>query len=604
MAVLVDLDHVSATRPDRPLFADLSLTVSDGDRVGIVGINGTGKSTLLRVIAGVDGPEEGRVRRGRGSSVGWLDQDPQLPAGTVAQAVGEGWEAAAALERLGMGDRAGADVTTLSGGQAKRVALARVLAQPFDLLVLDEPTNHLDLSAVSWLEQRLAEVTGAVVLVSHDRHLLDRVTTRMVELDRGKSYVHEGGYASYLEHRFDREEKAASAESTRRNLARRELAWLRRGAPARSRKPQARIDAARRIVDGRAEASARAGELEMGFGTPRLGDKVVELHDAGFAHDGGARPVLARVDLDLDPVERLGIVGANGTGKSTLLDLIAGRRAPTSGRVETGTTVVVGYYDQRGVDLDLSARVRDLVAGPTRVAGTPEDNRLMERFWFTGELQFARAGTLSGGERRRLQLLLVLAGRPNLLLLDEPTNDLDLDTLRILEDFLEEWPGALVTVSHDRTFLDRTTDRILALDGAGSVAAVAGGLSAWVAGAEAAGRRRGSLTTSGGAHPPPGGEPAGPAPDGGQGPSGPRGAAGKGSGSRSASTIGHQLRAVDKELARLQRRRDQLNEALVAPAADHLALARLGDELTEVQLALQEAEERWLLLAEEAEARR
>jgi ATP-binding cassette subfamily F protein uup len=342
----------------------------------------------------------------------------------------------------------------------------------------------------------------------------------------------------------------------------------------------------------------------MGFGTPRLGDKVVELHDAGFAHDGGARPVLARVDLDLDPVERLGIVGANGTGKSTLLDLIAGRRAPTSGRVETGTTVVVGYYDQRGVDLDLSARVRDLVAGPTRVAGTPEDNRLMERFWFTGELQFARAGTLSGGERRRLQLLLVLAGRPNLLLLDEPTNDLDLDTLRILEDFLEEWPGALVTVSHDRTFLDRTTDRILALDGAGSVAAVAGGLSAWVAGAEAAGRRRGSLTTSGGAHPPPGGEPAGPAPDGGQGPSGPRGAAGKGSGSRSASTIGHQLRAVDKELARLQRRRDQLNEALVAPAADHLALARLGDELTEVQLALQEAEERWLLLAEEAEARR
>jgi ATP-binding cassette subfamily F protein uup len=603
MAVLVDLDHVSATRPDRPLFADLSLTVSDGDRVGIVGINGTGKSTLLRVIAGVDEPEEGRVRRGRGTSVGWLDQDPQLPAGTVAQAVGEGWEAAAALERLGMGDRAGADVTTLSGGQAKRVALARVLAQPFELLVLDEPTNHLDLSAVSWLEQRLAEVTGAVVLVSHDRHLLDRVTTRMVELDRGRSYVHEGGYASYLEHRFDREEKAASAESTRRNLARRELAWLRRGAPARSRKPQARIDAARRIVDGRAEASARAGELDMGFGTPRLGDKVVELHGAGYTHDGGSQPVLSGVDLDLDPVERLGIVGANGTGKSTLLDLIAGRRAPSTGRVETGTTVVVGYYDQRGVDLDLSARVRDLVAGPTRVPGTPEDNRLMERFWFTGELQFARAGTLSGGERRRLQLLLVLAGRPNLLLLDEPTNDLDLDTLRILEDFLEEWPGALVTVSHDRTFLDRTTDRILALDGAGSVASVAGGLAAWVAGAEAAGRRRGSLSTAGGEPPGAAGTPAG-APTVARG----NGAGGKGpakaTGSRSASTIGHQLRAVDKELARLQRRRDQLNEALVAPAADHVALARLGDELTEVQTALDQAELRWLELAEEAEARR
>jgi ATP-binding cassette subfamily F protein uup len=603
MAVLVDLDHVSATRPDRPLFADLSLTVSDGDRVGLVGINGTGKSTLLRVIAGVDGPEEGRVRRGRGSSVGWLDQDPQLPAGTVAEAVGEGWEAAAALERLGMGDRVDADVATLSGGQAKRVALARVLARPFDLLVLDEPTNHLDLSAVSWLEQRLAEVVGAVVLVSHDRHLLDRVTTRMVELDRGHSYVHEGGYASYLEHRVEREERAATAESTRRNLARRELAWLRRGAPARSRKPQARIDAARRIVDGRPEAAARAGDLDLGFGTPRLGDKVVELHGVGFVHDGGTRPVLAGVDLDLDPVERLGIVGANGTGKSTLLDLLAGRRVPTTGRVETGPTVVVGYYDQRGVDLDLSARVRDLVAGPTRVPGNPEDNRLMERFWFGGELQFARAGTLSGGERRRLQLLLVLAARPNVLLLDEPTNDLDLDTLRILEDFLEEWPGALVTVSHDRTFLDRSTDRVLALDGSGSVAAVPGGLAAWVAGAEATGRRRGSLTVQvpavPAAGPRPGTTARRPPPA-----TGSRGEAARpGPAARSASTVSHQLRAVDKELLRLQRRRDQLNEALVA-TVDHVELARLGGDLTAVQAALDEAEERWLALAEEAEAGR
>jgi ABC transport system ATP-binding/permease protein len=597
MAVLVDLDHVSARRPDRPLFEDLSLTVSDGDRIGVVGINGTGKSTLLRLVAGVDEPEEGKVRRGRGTSVGWLDQDPQLPTGTVAEAVGEGWEAAAALERLGMGPFAGVQTSTLSGGQAKRVALARVLAQDNELLVLDEPTNHLDLSAVAWLETRLAAFAGGVVIVSHDRHLLDRVTNRMVELDRGKRYVHEGGYASYLESRILREEQASAAEATRRNLARTELAWLRRGAKARSRKPQARIDSAKRIIEGRPEAAARAGDLDLAFaGIPRLGDKVVELEGVGYAHTGGPT-ILSGVDLALDPMERLGIVGANGTGKSTLLDLIAGRRHPTTGRVETGTTVVLGYYDQRGADLDERARVRDLVAGPTRVPGTPEDNRLMERFWFTGELAFARVATLSGGERRRLQLLLVLAERPNVLLLDEPTNDLDLDTLRILEDFLEEWPGALVTVSHDRTFLDRTTERILALDGSGSVAAVPGGLAAWVAGAEAAGSRRDSLLTKPAATTPTAPKAASRKASAG------RSAAPAVRSGRSASTIGFQLRELDKELARLQRRRDQLNEALVA-TADHVELTRLGTELTDVQGNLDEAEERWLALAEEAEAAR
>ena len=598
MAVLVDLDHVSARRPDRPLFEDLSLTVSDGDRVGVVGINGTGKSTLLRLIAGVEEPEEGLVRRGRGTSVGWLDQDPRLPEGTVTEAVGGGWEEAAILDRLGMGPLSTADVATLSGGQAKRVALARVLVRHADLLVLDEPTNHLDLAAIAWLERRLASFAGGLVLVSHDRHLLDRVTTRMVELDRGRRYVHDGGYASYLAARAEREERAASAEATRRNLARRELAWLRRGAPARTRKAQARIDSARRIIDGRPQAPARAGELDLAFaGIPRLGDKVVELSAAGFAYPGGTA-VLRGVDLALDPDERLGIVGANGTGKSTLLDLIAGRRAPTSGTVETGPTVALGYYGQSGADLDEDARVRDLVAGPGRVPGNPEDARLMERFWFNPELQFARVGTLSGGERRRLQLLLVLAERPNVLLLDEPTNDLDLDTLRVLEDFLDDWPGALVTVSHDRTFLDRATDRILALDGSGGVSAVPGGLSAWIAAAEAGEPRRGTVPA--GTAPGPAAPPRGPggAPD-------RRGRTGSVAGGsatrRSASTLAYQMRELDKELGRLGRQRDRLNDALQA-AADHLELARLGTELAEVQASLTEAEERWLALAEEAES--
>src|SRR3954470_10395490 len=276
-SVLVDLDRVSAVRPGRPLFTDLSVTVQTGDRLGVVGLNGTGKSTLLRVMAGVGEPESGAVRRGRGVRVGFLEQRPVLPAGSVKAAVGPGWEAAAVLEKLGMGPLADAHTDTLSGGQAKRVALARVLVDECDLLILDEPTNHLDIDAITWLEDRLAAFRGGLVLVTHDRHVLDRVTTRVLEIDRGAGYTYEGGYDRYLEARVERQERAAVAGTGRRNLARRELAWLRRGAPPPTRKPQARIDAALAIVDGRPQAEARPGELDLHLGTPRLGDKVVEL---------------------------------------------------------------------------------------------------------------------------------------------------------------------------------------------------------------------------------------------------------------------------------------------------------------------------------------
>jgi ATP-binding cassette subfamily F protein uup len=495
----------------------------------------------------------------------------------VRAAAGPGWEAEAALDRLGMGLEADTDLSELSGGQAKRVALASVLARPSELLVLDEPTNHLDLRAVAWLEQWLLDFRGGLVLVTHDRHLLDRVTTRMIELDRGHGYQHEGGYAAYLAGSAEREEQAASTEASRRNLARRELAWLRRGAPARTRKPQARIDAAMRIVTGRAEAQARASEIEMAFGMPRLGDKVIECAGVGFRYEADTTPVVSEVDLLLGPRERLGLVGANGSGKSTLLDLLAGRRRPTSGRIELGPTVVTGYYDQHGMDLNPDARVRDLVAGPTRAVGAPEDVALMERFWFTGALPFARVGTLSGGERRRLQLLLVLAARPNVLLLDEPTNDLDLDTLRILEDFLEDWPGALVVVSHDRTFLGRTTEHLMALEG-GHLAEVAGGLDAWMARAGESPAVRPSTASKAEAT---------------------RVASVAPQRSRSASTIGRQLREAEKEMARLARQRDDLGEALVAAGDDHLELARLGRELEVVQRDLGKSEDRWLALAEE-----
>ncbi len=589
MAVLVDLQRVAVRRSDRVLFENLSLTVSDGDRVGVVGINGTGKSTLLRLVAAADRPDEGQILRGRGTRVGFLEQVPELPAGPVRAAVGTGWEAESALDRLGMGSELDTDTTTLSGGQAKRVALARVLAQPAELLVLDEPTNHLDLGSVAWLERRLASWRGGLVVVSHDRHLLDRVTTRMLELDRGRSFVHEGGYASYLGARADREDQAASAESTRRNLARRELAWLRRGAQARSRKPQARVDAARRLIDDRPEAPARSTAMELSGDTPRLGDKVVECREVGFHYPGGP-PVLAGVDLVLGPRERLGIVGANGTGKSTLVDLLAGRRQPTSGTVETGPTVVVGYYDQQGVELDLTARVQELVAGPSRTPGSLADVALMKRFWFAGELPYARVGTLSGGERRRLQLLLVLVGRPNVLLLDEPTNDLDLDTLRILEEFLEEWPGALVVVSHDRTFLERTTERLVAVEVDGTVAGVPGGLEAWVARAGDTGPR-----PAGAPGAPSAPSAATPAPP----PRTPPPATGGGEG---AGPLGRRLREAEKEMARLQRRRDAVSQSLTG-AVGHQEMTRLGAELAEAQRDLDQAEERWLSLAEEAERR-
>jgi ABC transport system ATP-binding/permease protein len=584
VAVLVDLQEVAVRRVDGVLFEDLSLTISDGDRVGIVGVNGAGKSTLLRILAGVDAPGEGQVRRGRGARVGLLDQVPVLPPGTVRAAVGSGWEAEAALDRLGMGAALDDQVTALSGGQAKRVALARVLTHPGELLVLDEPTNHLDLGAVAWLEHRLLSFAGGLVLVTHDRHLLDRVTTRILELDRGHAYVHEGGYASYLAARADREEVAASTESTRRNLARRELAWLRRGAQARSRKPQARVDAAVRLIEDRPLAATGSVALEAHRDTPRLGDKVIECRGVGFRYDDGP-VVLSGVDLVISRRERLGIVGANGTGKSTLVDLLAGRRRPMAGIVDVGPTVVRGYYDQQGSALDLQARVQDLVAGPHRSPGSVADVELMKRFLFSGGLPFARVGSLSGGERRRLQLLLVIAGRPNVLFLDEPTNDLDIDTLRILEDFLDDWPGALVVVSHDRTFLERTTERLVALDTGGTVSAVPGGVTGWVARMEYGdGRRAGALPSSVPVSRPPRASRAGPSgADGG------------------AVPVGRQLRQAEKSWTRLVRERDKIRESLAA-TVDYVELTRLGAELDATQAALESAEDTWLALAEEAES--
>jgi len=625
--ILLDASDLAAARPGRQLFDDVSLTLSTGDRLGLVGINGTGKSTLLRVLAGKADPEAGSVRQGRGARVVMLDQADALPPGSVHEAVAPGghpdreWEIDAVLDRLGIAAIAEAPTDRLSGGQTKRVALARALVEVGPggghdddgvLLILDEPTNHLDIDAIAWLEDRLARHRGGLILVTHDRHVLDRLTTRILELDRGKPFLHDGGYASYLEARQERDAQAVTTESVRRNLARKELAWLRRGAPARTSKPKAHIRAATAVVEGRAEAPARRGDLPLHVETPRLGDQVIELHSVGHRFDPQGPWLFHGVDLMLDPRERLGVVGPNGAGKTTLLQVMAGRRQAEAGRVVRGSTVELAMWDQLGVDLDPAVRVRDALAGPNRKPDW-SDAALLERFWFDGDAQWAPVGTLSGGERRRLQLLLTLARRPNVLLLDEPTNDLDLDSLRALEDFLDDWPGALVVVSHDRAFLERTVADVVVVDHGHDAERVPGGYAVWeaarhvrtsrtatststtsnpstrrgVGGSNGSAERKGTKVRA--------------IPNAAGTSESPR-QAGEDTAKRAPGTLRHLMKDAEKAVRRLEKRRSGLASDLAAlDGTDHQRMATIGSELAGVEAELAATEERWLHLAEEAD---
>ena len=600
--ILIDAQGLKASRPNRPLFDNISLTLSDGDRIGVVGLNGCGKSTLLRILSGDYAPDSGVVRYGRGARIGILAQQPALPSGSVRDAVSADWRGEAMLDRLGMSGLIDAQTNELSGGQQKRVALAKLLVSEWDALILDEPTNHLDLDAIAYLEEWLANFRGGLILVTHDRHVLDRVTTKVLEIDRGKAYLHMpaqrsdgSGYAAYLAARIEREEQAVTAEQKRKNLARTELAWLRRGAPARTTKPKARIAAATELVNRRPEAAARSGEIGLSLGNQRLGSKGVELHgvafswptarpNAGANGDAGAL-VLNAFDHELEPGDRLGIVGPNGAGKSTLLDLISGRLKPTHGHLDIGSTVKIGYYDQLGRELNVNQRVREAVAGDK---GQPsiEDNQLMRQFWFDGDTQHAPISTLSGGERRRLQLLLTLIEQPNVLLLDEPTNDLDLDTLRALEDYLDEWPGIVVVVSHDRVFLDRTVVDVLALDGVGGAAVVRGGVAGWLKQRKSApteqmsGAQRGKLIST------------------------PDVAAAelkqKSKSTKSPSTLRRLLAQSETALAKATAELEKLTAQMSAAGSDHVKLAKISEELAKAQAKVNSAEETWLALAAEA----
>lgn len=500
------------------MFDHISFTISDDQRIGLIGVNGTGKSSLLKVLAGIDEPEDGRLVHANRFRVEYLTQQPELDDEltvldqifigdsdimrtlreyeetlyqleqqpqheplqkrlfSVQQHMDElqAWEAGTAaktvLTRLGI-TKFSKQVKELSGGQRKRIAIAKALIQPCDLLMMDEPTNHLDHETIEWLEGYLGQYRGALIVVTHDRYFLNRVTNRIFELDQGKLYVYDGNYEMFLEKKAEREEQESQDNQKRQNVLRRELAWLRRGARARSTKQKARVEQVHQLQET-AGGTSETQTLDIALAGARLGKKVIELNEVMKSYDG--RSLFEPFSYLITPGERLGIIGPNGSGKSTLLDLMAGRVQPDSGSIETGETVRIGYYTQGDEEIDGALRVIEYIQQTAEVVRTSDDReitaeQMLERFLFSRPDQWTYIRKLSGGERRRLYLLKVLMSEPNVLMLDEPTNDLDTQTLTILEEYLEQFRGVVIAVSHDRYFLDRVADRLLTFEGAGSI---------------------------------------------------------------------------------------------------------------------------------------
>ncbi|HVM28682.1 MAG TPA: ABC-F family ATP-binding cassette domain-containing protein [Mycobacteriales bacterium] len=583
MAVnLVNLENVTVAHGTRLLLDGVSLGVSEGDRIGVVGRNGGGKTTLLKTLIKTEEPHSGRVTHTGGLRVGVLTQDVRVDVTLTAhQAVlGETAEHTWAgdarvrevLDGLGLHD-IGLDsvIGTMSGGERRRVALASLLVQEWDLLVLDEPTNHLDVEGVAWLAAHLKQRTSsqAHLVVTHDRWFLDEVNTRTWEVHDGVVDAYEGGYSAYVLARAERDRMAATAEQKRLQLVKKELAWLRRGPPARTSKPQFRIDAANALIAD--EPPARDDVALQRFSAARLGKTVYELHGVSLAF--GDRTILDGVDWLIGPGDRVGVVGVNGAGKSTVLKLLVGQQSPDSGRVVVGQTVKPAYLSQEVAELDPSLRVLEAVEQVGKVVDlgggkTIGASSLADRLGFTGNAQWTRVGDLSGGERRRLQLLRLLMGEPNVILLDEPTNDLDIDTLTALEDLLDGWPGTLVVVSHDRYFLERVTTVTASLMGDGTVKALPGGVDQYLAE-----RVRRSA-------------PAAPQP------SRPKG----GGDSRAAKK---ELTKLERELVRLDKDEQRLHAEMVAQATDADAVLALDAELRTLQARKAEVEDAWLELSDQ-----
>ena len=489
--MLLSAEHLSINFGSRQLLEDVNFYLNEGDKVGVIGINGTGKSTFLKVLAGKLEADAGTISRNPNVQVSLLEQNPPMEDdATVLEQVFlhfpkefrelNEYEAKSMLNKLGLPDYE-QKVGTLSGGQRKRVALAAALIHPADVLVLDEPTNHLDAEMTAWLEDWLRRFKGGLVMVTHDRYFLERVVNHITELSRGKLYHYEANYSKYLELREQRAEMAEASERKRQSILRVEREWIMRGCKARTTKSKERIQRYEALLNQEAPETDEA--VQMAAASSRLGKKIIELRDVSKAFDG--RPIVSRFSYNLLRGDRIGIVGRNGAGKSTLLHLMAGELAPDSGTVEVGATVKIGHFSQEGRELDLNQRVYDFIhdiADEVRTdEGTFSANQMMERFLFPGDLQSVPIGRLSGGERRRLYLLSVLMEAPNVLLLDEPTNDLDVTTLSILEDYLLGFPGPILAVSHDRFFLDKLAESIFEVRGDGEIHRFTGNWTDWQA---------------------------------------------------------------------------------------------------------------------------
>ena len=601
MANLVNLERVSKAYGVRSLLTDVSLGVSAGERIGIVGRNGDGKTTLLEVMTGLEPPDSGRVSRARGMAVGYLHQGDALSdTHSVREAVLAGrsdheWAADPStrevVEELLAGVTLDRAVVGLSGGERRRCSLAALLLGQHDLIVLDEPTNHLDVEAVSWLADHLARRASALVVVTHDRWFLDAVCQSTWEIHDGVVDSYEGGYAAFVLAKAERQRQAAASEVRRQNLVRKELAWLRRGPPARTSKPKFRIEAANALIDDVPPPRDRI-ELQR-FATQRLGKDVIDVEDADLAR--GDRVLLSHATWRLGPGDRVGIVGVNGSGKTSVLSLLAGELAPSAGRVRLGRTVSLQYLTQQLDDLDPESRVLATVESIRRVTRTATGEvtatALLERFGFTGDRLTARLGDLSGGERRRFQLLRLLLTEPNVLLLDEPTNDLDIETLNVLEDFLDGWPGTLVVVSHDRYFLERVCDSIWALLGDGRISMLPRGVDEYL-------ERRA-------AHPPSGRQLPSPTPRPGVSsqeiPAEPAPVTTVKPGTAGERALRKVIARLDKGLARIAEQEASLEADIAAHSHDYEKLAELGALHDALRAEREELEREWLEAAEQLE---
>ncbi len=596
MVNVVNAERVSVQYGTRLVLDEVSLGVSTADVVGVVGRNGSGKTTLLRILTGVDDPDSGRVIRSGATSIGYLHQADDFAADATVRDVIVGGEAdhvwaadpwtRAVVEHLLGAVDLDAEVSRLSGGERRRTALVALMLGGHDLLVLDEPTNHLDVEAVDWLAQHLQTLQdrgAAMLVVSHDRWFLDAVCSRVWEVHDGGVDAFDGGYAAYVLARAERARQNAQLAARRKNLLRKELAWLRRGAPARTSKPKFRIEAANTLIAD--EPPPRDSiELER-FAVTRLGKDVFDLTDVTAVV--GDRVLIEDLSWSIGPGARIGLIGVNGAGKTTLLRLLTGERQPDAGRVKRGRTVDIGHLSQAVGELPAAERVLDLVTAERRVTQMASGREvtatsLLEDFGFTGERLTTRIGDLSGGERRRLQLLRLLIGEPNVLLLDEPTNDLDIDTLTVVEDYLDSWPGTLVVVTHDRYFLERVCDVTYALLGDGRCVLLPGGVDQYLELRHTAERAADAAVSSG-----------------------PEAAASASSVSVStglspadARLARKELARIESQLAKVERRITRLHEQMADSASDYGRLADLQHQLTAATDEQASLEEAWLTTAD------